>query len=171
MYRTWDQRVSDPVTIAFAPPMERTASGGGTSDSATVRAARCSLPKRDRGPFPTVPRGRKESGRSGLTRTWGKPWDPRPRACGGVGHRYSDAPGMVDALGGRRGVASATVGTGGEGGIRTLGRGFSPLRRFSKPLLSTTQPPLRVVSSTIPDPETIGYAIRLVREEVFMYIS
>ena len=31
---------------------------------------------------------------------------------------------------------------GGEGGIRTPGRGF-PLRRFSKPLLSTTQPPLR----------------------------
>ena len=30
---------------------------------------------------------------------------------------------------------------GGEGGIRTPGRGF-PLR-FSKPLLSTTQPPLR----------------------------
>jgi hypothetical protein len=34
------------------------------------------------------------------------------------------------------------VGYGGEGGIRTPGRGF-PLRRFSKPLLSTTQPPLR----------------------------
>src|ERR1019366_6370394 len=31
---------------------------------------------------------------------------------------------------------------GGEGGIRTPGRSF-PLRRFSKPLLSTTQPPLR----------------------------
>src|SRR4051812_10307417 len=31
--------------------------------------------------------------------------------------------------------------TGGEGGIRTPGRSF-PLRRFSKPLLSTTQPPL-----------------------------
>src|ERR1035441_5380669 len=35
---------------------------------------------------------------------------------------------------------------GGEGGIRTPGRSF-PLRRFSKPLLSTTQPPLRVCLS------------------------
>ena len=35
-----------------------------------------------------------------------------------------------------------TIKDGGEGGIRTPGRGF-PLRRFSKPLLSTTQPPLR----------------------------
>jgi hypothetical protein len=34
--------------------------------------------------------------------------------------------------------------SGGEGGIRTPGRSFD-LRRFSKPLLSTTQPPLREV--------------------------
>jgi hypothetical protein len=37
--------------------------------------------------------------------------------------------------------------SGGEGGIRTPGRSFD-LRRFSKPLLSTTQPPLREVVRT-----------------------
>src|ERR1035438_8634233 len=40
------------------------------------------------------------------------------------------------------GTRDDTFWNGGEGGIRTPGRSF-PLRRFSKPLLSTTQPPLR----------------------------
>ena len=49
------------------------------------------------------------------------------------------------ALGGQAGADRALIAlisNGGEGGIRTPGRPLS-LRRFSKPLLSTTQPPLQ----------------------------
>ena len=48
----------------------------------------------------------------------------------------------------------------GEGGIRTRGK-VLPLRRFSKAVLSTTQPPLRVVSGFYQPPERLTILDRL----------
>ena len=47
---------------------------------------------------------------------------------------------------------------GGEGGIRTPGTGY-PVRRFSKPLPSATQPPLRV-EERAPQPKYISANMR-----------
>src|ERR1017187_4188231 len=65
---------------------------------------------------------------------------PLPLSSGFGCHSRNRPPPAMAAAGIQRDEMSGN--NGGEGGIRTPGRSF-PLRRFSKPLLSTTQPPLR----------------------------